>query len=88
MPCAASRIVRLRPPRKLVLVDHSEARRAPVADALRGAGYEVTEAPTIADVIAHLIAEGGELELIALGDTVSEEDTAAFRDQLLWVQRG
>jgi hypothetical protein len=84
---ARSEGVPLRPPQKLVLVDESPARRTPVADALRGAGYEVTEVPTIAAVIARLLAEGGELELIALGDTISEEEACALRDQLLLVQR-
>ena len=75
------------PLHKLVLVDASAERRTPVADALRGAGYDVTEAPSIAEVIEMLSAAGSELELIALGDSVSEEDASALRERLLSVQR-
>lgn len=80
-------IVLPRPHQKLVLVDASESRRAPVAISLRNAGYDVTEAPTIAAVIARLVAEGGDLELIALGDSISEEEASALREELLRVQR-
>lgn len=79
--------MRLRPSQKLVLVEASEARRAPVAHALRGAGYDVTELRTIADVMTRLALAGGELELIALGDSIPEEEAAVLREQLLSVQR-
>ena len=71
---------------RLVLVDASETRRAPVADALRGAGYQVTEVPTVAELVSRLVDEGGELELIALGDSITEEEAVALREQLLWAQ--